>query len=78
MKAPDMSKMNRQFERMAEAARRGTRVFVEMRRTVARMHYTKGDKHIERIVREILDGTPGRPAAVRLESAALFAEVLDR
>lgn len=78
MKATDMSKMNQQLERMAEAARSATRVLVQMRRTVARMHYTQGDKHIERIVCEILDGKPGRPAAVRLESAALFAEVLDR
>lgn len=33
--------------------------------------------HIDRIVREVIAGVPGRPAAIRLAAAAWLASVLD-
>lgn len=38
---------------------------------------SRSDQHIDRIVREILAGVPGRPAHVRLLAAADLAVVLD-
>ena len=36
-----------------------------------------GDCHIDRIVREVVTGVPGRPAAIRLAAAVGLASVLD-
>ena len=36
-----------------------------------------GAVHIDRIVREVIAGVPGRPAAIRLAAAAWLASVLD-
>lgn len=66
------------MNKVAENMRRTTYKINKGMRPLARMYWTRGDRHIERIVQEILAGVPGRPAAVRLEAAALFAEVLDR
>lgn len=49
-----------------------------MLRPLARLHYSKGDRHIDRVCKEILAGEPGRPAHIRLDAAAGLAEVLDR
>lgn len=36
-----------------------------------------GDRHIDRVCKEILAGVPGRPAEVRLIAASDFAQILD-
>lgn len=43
-----------------------------------RARLTPGERHIDRICKEILAGKPGRPAEIRLLAAADFAAVLDR
>lgn len=66
------------MNKVAENMRRTTYKINRGMRPLARMYWSKGDRHIERVVQEILAGKPGRPAHIRLEAAALFAEVLDR
>ena len=56
-----------------EAIRRGQAAFARS----ARKRYTPGDQHIERVVREVLAGVPGRDPEVRLIAAADMAAVLD-
>jgi hypothetical protein len=38
---------------------------------------TPGAVHLDRIVREVIAGVPGRPAAIRLAAAVGLASVLD-
>lgn len=57
-----------------EAIRRGQAAFARH----ARKRYTAGDLHIERVIRDLLAGVPGRDAEVRLIAAADLAQVLDR
>jgi hypothetical protein len=49
-----------------------------MLRPLARLHYSAGDHHIDRVCKEILAGKPGRPAHIRLDAAVGLAEVLDQ
>lgn len=60
------------------AANRVRYAFGKMSRKVDRLTDTRGDRHIERIIKEIIDGVPGRDPALRLLVASDFAEVLDR
>lgn len=47
-------------------------------RPLVRILDTPGDRHIERVIREILDGQPGRPAEIRLQCAVDMAQIIDR
>lgn len=66
------------MESMGRAMRQVAHQTSVMLRPLARLNYTGGDRHIDRVCKEILAGVPGRPAHIRLEAAAGLAEVLDR
>jgi hypothetical protein len=66
------------MNKVADAMQRANHQMNKSLRPIARMYWTQGDRHIERVVQEILAGKPGRPAHIRLEAAALLGEVLDR
>ena len=68
---PAMEKLGRS---MREIAYR-TSVMI---RPLARLHYSEGDRHVDRVCKEILAGVPGRDPALRLLCASDLAEVIDR
>lgn len=62
---------------MKYAAERTSRSMRKIMRTLERIGDTDGDRHVERIIKEILDGKPGRDPALRLECAYMLKEVID-
>jgi hypothetical protein len=66
------------MNKVAEQMRRTTYKMNKGMRPLYRLQWTRGDRHVERVVQEILAGKPGRPAHIRLIAAQGLAEVLDR
>jgi hypothetical protein len=64
--------------KIERAMRMAAFAFNKMCRPLARLGWSAGDHHIDRICQEILHGVPGRDPALRLQCAVLFAEVLDK
>jgi hypothetical protein len=73
-----MKDLTRTIGEVNLAASRVRYAFKNMDRTMKRSWQSPGADHIERIMREIVTGVPGRDPALRLLVACDFAEVLDR
>lgn len=70
--------MSPAMEQLARAFRKAAYRTHVMSRPLLRLHYSEGDRHIDRVCGEILAGVPGRDPAVRLLCASDLAEVIDR
>lgn len=78
MTRADFASLTEAITGMKYAAERTSRHMRKVTFALQRIIDTDGDRHVERIIKEILDGKPGRDPALRLECAVMLREVIDR